>query len=177
MRLSSVFTLAALFASAANPVQAADRAGARVDVDRGGVHVDVGVRDRADARAVRVKDMIGADVYNPSNENLGEIEDLVMDPSSGKIRYAVLSFGGFLGLGDKLFAVPWGDLKLVTKGTTSEGTAKEDHYVLNVSKEALKNAPGFDKSRWPDFADRNWSADIDRFYTGQRSATSGSTRR
>jgi len=46
-----------------------------------------------------------------------------------------------------------------------------------VSKEALKNAPGFDKSRWPDFADRNWSADIDRFYTGQRSATSGSTRR
>ncbi len=78
---------------------------------------------------------------------------------------------------DKLFAVPWSDLKVVSKGSTSAGTAMEGYYVLDVSKEALKNAPGFDKNRWPDFADRNWSAEIDRFYSGQRAATRDTRRR
>ena len=107
-------------------------------------------------------------MYNASNENLGEIEDLVMNSSTGRVRYAALSFGGFLGVGDKLFAVPWSDLKLVTKGTTDAGTVKEDYYVLNVSKEALNTVPGFDKNSWPDFATGNWDADVDKFYRGQR---------
>lgn len=176
MKLSSFFSLAAVLVIAAGAAVAAERAGARVDVDRGGVHVDVGANARTDTPAVRVKDMIGLRVYNRGDENLGKIEDLVMDASSGRVRYAVLSFGGFLGMGDKLFAVPWADLSLVPKGMTSAGTAKEDYYVLDVSKEALKNAPGFDKNQWPDFADRNWSANIDKFYTGQRATRPGGTR-
>jgi sporulation protein YlmC with PRC-barrel domain len=142
---------------------------ARVDVDRDGVRVDVGRKnDQANVSAVKVSDLTGMRVYNPSNEDLGKIEDLVINPSSGKFRYSVLSFGGFLGMGDKLFAVPWKDLKLMSKGTTGSGTVKEDHYVLDVNKDALKNAPGFDKSNWPDFANGNWSADVDKFYTSQR---------
>jgi sporulation protein YlmC with PRC-barrel domain len=147
--------------------------GAGAHVDAGPVHVDVG----AGGPAVRVRDMIGLSVYNPSQEKLGKIEDLVMDHSTGRIRYAVLSFGGVLGVGDKLFAVPWHDLKLVSKGTTAAGTEKEEYYVLNATKEWLKNAPGFDKNHWPDFASRNWSVEVDRFYMGRRARSNGAQRR
>lgn len=151
--------------------------GVRVDVDRGDVHVEVGTpRDQANAPVVKASDVLGVRVYNPSKEELGEIEDLVINPASGRVRYAVLSFGGLLGVGDKLFAVPWADLKRVTKGTTDAGTLKEDYYVLNASKDALKNAPGFHKDKWPDFGSRNWSADVDKFYTGQR-APAATTKR
>jgi len=145
--------------------------GVQVDVGRGGVQVDVGARrDQVHEHepVARAGDLIGLDVYNSSKENLGKIEDLVISPASGNIRYAVVSFGGFLGIGDKLFAVPWADLKLITKGTTSAGTVKEDHYVLDVSQSALKNAPGFDRDNWPNFASPNWSAEVDKFYSGQR---------
>jgi sporulation protein YlmC with PRC-barrel domain len=144
-------------------------------VDRSGIHVDVQGKEHTSTAAAKATDLIGLRVYNENNESLGKIEDLVMDPAAGKIRYGVLSFGGFLGMGDKLYAVPWSELKLVSKGTTSAGTAKEDYYVLNVNKEALKNAPGFDKKNWPDFANRTWSTDIDKFYTTQRQ--SGESRR
>lgn len=175
LRLALVCLAAGVWLSAGGTGAFAQGAGARVDVDRSGVHVDVQTRGQESTAVVKVSDMIGVRVYNQSNESLGKIEDLVMDPAAGRIRYGVLSFGGFLGMGDKLYAVPWNELKLVSKGTTSSGTAKEDYYVLDVSKEALKNAPGFDKSNWPNFANRNWSTDIDKFYTSQRQ--SGETRR
>lgn len=176
MKVLSFVVLLAIGAwvAAAGIGAAAERpGGARVDVDRSGVHVDVGTAKGQAAMPVKVRDLIGLRVYNASNENLGKIEDLVMDPAAGKVRYAVLSFGGFLGMGDKLFAVPWDDLKLVPKGTTGAGTTKEDYYVLNVTKEALKNAPGFDKNNWPDFANANWNADVDKFYTSQRAPATG----
>ncbi len=69
----------------------------------------------------------------------------MIDMQSGRISYAVLSFGGFLGMGDRLFAVPWQALKLDTENK---------RFTLNVSKEQLKNAPGFDKDHWPTMADR-----------------------
>ena len=92
-------------------------------------------------QVVRASDLMGVAVYNNNNKDLGKIENLAVDPSSGKIRYAVLEFGGFLGMGDKYFAVPWSALKLVSTGATSEHTIKEDHYVLNISEQDLKNAP------------------------------------
>lgn len=176
-KLSSAFVLltTALWIAGARTGSATEPAdGTKVDVNRSGVRVDVrakkadAVSDQSDVLVIKASGLTGVRVYNSANENLGKIEDLVANPSSGKIRYAVLSFGGFLGMGDKLFAVPWHDLTLVSKGTTSEGTAKEDYYVLNVDKEALKNAPGFDKTNWPDFANASWSADIDNFYKGHR---------
>jgi sporulation protein YlmC with PRC-barrel domain len=142
-----------------------------VHVDAGTTSVDVGVKGMAASdRIVRLKDLTGLSVYNDNDESLGKIEDLVIDPAAGTIRYAVLSFGGILGIGDKYFAVPWRSLSFIPKGQTTAGTLKEDHCVLDVSKEALKSAPGFDKQNWPNLADRNWRASIDQYYGTQRSA-------
>jgi hypothetical protein len=69
----------------------------------------------------------------------------------GRIAYAVLSFGGFLGMGDKLFAIPWNALALDTV---------EKRFILNVDKERLKGAPGFDKENWPNMADHAWGAKV-----------------
>ena len=69
-------------------------------------------------------------IYNGANEKLGKIEEIVIDPAAGKIRYAVLSYGGLLGIGDKYFAVPWQKLSFVPKGQTSSGTEKMAIYVI-----------------------------------------------
>src|ERR1700679_1880699 len=88
--------------------------------------------------------LIGNDLYNTANERFGTSKELMTDMSSRKISYAVLSYGGFLGMGDRLFAVPWAALKLDTANK---------RFTLNASKEQLKNAPGFDKDHWPVMAD------------------------
>ena len=99
--------------------------------------------------------LLGNDVYNTANESLGTIKEFMIDMNSGKISYAVLSFGGFLGLGDRLFAVPWQVLKLDTANR---------RFTLNVAKEQLKNAPGFDKDHWPSLVDQSWVNDVHSFY-------------
>ncbi len=97
----------------------------------------------------------GDKVKNMQDEQLGDIKDLMIDLSSGRIAYAVLSFGGFLGLGDKLFAVPWPALTL---------DADDKMFVLNISKDRLKHAPGFDKNNWPDMASQQWGREIYQYY-------------
>jgi len=126
---------------------------------------------------VRASDIRGLVVYNEKNERLGKIEDLVLDPSAGTIRYAVLSFGGLLGMGDKYFALPWKSVSFVAKGQSSSGTEKESYCVLNVNKDFLKNAPGFDKNHWPDFADANWQQHIDQYYRSQEALRGQGTTR
>ena len=102
-------------------------------------------------RVLSASTLAGDPVSNAEGERLGKIEEFMIDLDSGRVAYAVLSFGGFLGVGDKLFAVPWSALHLDT----------ESHeFVLNVDKRVLKNAPGFDKDNWPDFADRSWGAGV-----------------
>ncbi len=97
----------------------------------------------------------GDSVVNSRGEDLGKIEEIMIHVPSGKIAYAVLSFGGFLGLGDKLFAIPWEALKL----------DEDNHrFVLDLDKEKLERAPGFDKDRWPDMADPTWSSEIYRYF-------------
>jgi hypothetical protein len=99
----------------------------------------------------------GDKVINTAKEHLGKIEDLMIDLENGRVAYAVLSFGGFLGLGNKLFAVPWEAL-----------TARphEHAFVLNVGKETLEKAEGFDKDDWPVTCEqlatstREWLANI-----------------
>jgi len=102
-------------------------------------------------------------VRNLAGDDLGKISDLVIDANSGKITYVALDFGGFLGVGDKLFAVPWHSFRY-------EMTNNEEHLVLDVPKEQLKQAPGFDKNRWPNMADPQWSRDVDKFYGPARTA-------
>lgn len=103
--------------------------------------------------------LIGNDVYNENNEDLGDIKEIMLDMTNGQVSYAVLSFGGFLGMGEKLFAVPWDALKLDTE---------HKRFVLNVGKDRLESAPGFDKDHWPDMADQAWVAKISAYY-GARS--------
>jgi len=98
---------------------------------------------------------IGADVENPQGQNLGDIKDIVIERGSGRIAYAVVSFGGFLGLGEKLFAVPWGAFSQ---------KADKDTFVLAVDKERLQNAPGFDASNWPQMASREWVTGLYTYY-------------
>jgi sporulation protein YlmC with PRC-barrel domain len=107
------------------------------------------------SNVIAAKKVQGTPVTNPQGENLGEIEDVVIDKLDGNVRYAVLSFGGFLGLGDKLFALPWEVLKY------NEG---QGAYVINVDKDTLQNAPGFDEDDWPDMTDQSWSARVRRHY-------------
>jgi uncharacterized protein YrrD len=99
--------------------------------------------------------LTGDAVRNSAGEDLGKIEDIMLDVRNGQIAYAVLSFGGFLGVGNKLFAVPWSALTLDTDN---------ECFVLDVSKERLKDAPGFDKDRWPTMADPRWQGEIDTYY-------------
>jgi sporulation protein YlmC with PRC-barrel domain len=99
--------------------------------------------------------LIGDPVVSPKGEDLGKIEDLVIDPTNGRVDYAVLSFGGFLGMGDKLFAVPLEAMKL---------SPKEKGFVLDVDKERLKQAPGFDKKHWPAASDRAFGTKVYNYY-------------
>lgn len=96
---------------------------------------------------IRGKDIADYSVRNPQGEDLGTIKDVVIDTNEGRVAYAVLSFGGLLGFGDKLFAVPWEALR---------HNATDDTFVLDIPKERLKNAPGFDKDNWPTTAERGW---------------------
>ena len=99
--------------------------------------------------------LIGNDVYNHMDEDLGDIKEIMLETASGKIAYAVLEFGTFLGMGGKLFAVPWGALTLDTENK---------RFVLNIEKERLKSAPGFDDDQWPNMADPIWARNIHSYY-------------
>jgi len=99
--------------------------------------------------------IIGDDVRNLQGEDIGEIEELMVNLADGCIAYAVLSFGGILGLGDKLFAVPWKALRM---------RPEEHAFVMDIRKEKLENAPGFDKDNWPNMSDIEWAERVNSFY-------------
>ena len=99
--------------------------------------------------------IIGDPVRNGMGEDLGKIEDLMIDLTSGRIAYAVLSFGGFLGVGNKLFAVPFRAMRVETA---------ERAFVLDGPIVQNKNAPGFDKDNWPDLNDPTYRGQVYTFY-------------
>jgi sporulation protein YlmC with PRC-barrel domain len=92
---------------------------------------------------VKSAEVVGYTVKNSAKENLGKIEEIVIDKVSGQVRYVALSFGGILGLGDKLFAFPWKSISY---------SPQEECFILNVDKEQLNEADGFDKENWPNMA-------------------------
>lgn len=104
---------------------------------------------------VPASNLLGNHVRNPAGESLGIIEQVMLDIPRGCIAYAVLSFGGFLGIGDKLFAVPWNALRI---------DPAEDEFTLDVDRKMLENAPGFDKESWPDMADPGFTSAIHNYY-------------
>jgi sporulation protein YlmC with PRC-barrel domain len=112
-------------------------------------------RDRRRRRVLSAGTLAGDRVRNTASDDLGKVEEIMIDLASGRVAYVVLSFGGFLGIGDKLFAVPWNALRV------EEG---EHQFILDVDKQTLENAPGFDKDNWPDMADPAFGASIHQHY-------------
>lgn len=111
---------------------------------------------RSAAALLSASTLTGDEVRNLQDEKLGKIQDLMLDMTEGRIRYAVLASGGFLGMGDRLFAVPWKALRL---------DRDNKRFVLDVDVERLKNAPGFDKDQWPNMADASWNSTVESYYT------------
>lgn len=99
--------------------------------------------------------LIGEHVINNKGVMLGKVEDVMVDLQRGRVCYFVLSFGGFLGMGNKLFAIPVGLIRLVDDGKK---------LMLDIDKSTLEKAPGFDKNNWPDFSNRQWEEDIKKYY-------------
>jgi sporulation protein YlmC with PRC-barrel domain len=109
------------------------------------------------ANTFRASELVGTAVRNREGKDLGKIEDLVVEMNSGDVRYAALSFGGFAGFGDKLFAIPW-------QAMTFKFGEKDRYFVFDVTPEQLEKASGFDQNNWPDIADPAWRASIDKHY-------------
>ena len=107
-----------------------------------------------DGSLIPAEKVNGTDVYNAKDEKLGSVEDLMIDKISGQVAYAVLSFGGIMGMGSKHFPLPWSAL---TYNTRKGG------YIGNMDKKRLETAPSFDADE-----DHDWTADygrsIDRYY-------------
>lgn len=97
----------------------------------------------------------GDAVVNANGDKLGDIEDIMIDVPSGRVAYAVLSRGGVMGVGGKLFAIPWDALTL---------DADRECFVLDIDEAQLANAPGFDKDHWPSMADRTWGSEVYSYY-------------
>jgi len=97
----------------------------------------------------------GTDVYNAGGEHLGTIHEIMIDKVTGKVAYAVMSFGGFLGMGEKYHPLPWSTL---TYDTNKEG------YVVNLSKEQLRDAPVFDEDEETFLSDRDYEKRVHDYY-------------
>jgi sporulation protein YlmC with PRC-barrel domain len=119
------------------------------------INTDVINNGRLGSRVLSASTLNGDDVYNPKGEKLGNIKELMLDIENGKVCYAVLSFGGFLSLGEKLFAVPWSALTVDTNNK---------RFVMDTDEERLKKAPGFDADNWPNMADSTWEKSVHAFY-------------
>jgi len=137
------------------------------DANTSSDHASVGKLDRRTSGSnVRASQLIGANIQNDNGDSVGEINDLVIDGNTGRVRYAAVTYGGFLGMGSKLFAVPFEAFHVKSKSANSNDYV----LVLNVTKDQLKGAEGFDKDRWPDFADRNFTRELERRYNVERTA-------
>jgi len=111
--------------------------------------------DKRYRRVLSASTLAGDSVRNAAGEDLGKVSDLMIDILSGRVAYAVVSFGGVLGMGSKLFAVPWNVLRV---------DEDEKCFVMDVEKNRLENAPGFDKDNWPDMADPKWGTQVYDYY-------------
>lgn len=115
-----------------------------------------GQRSDASMHGARASDVIGMNVRNQRGEDLGEINDLVIDMNNERVHYAILAFGGIAGLGEKLFAYP---MHVFTRAPDGES------LVLAVDEERLEAAPGFERDQWPDWQqEEGYRAQVDRYF-------------
>lgn len=122
--------------------------------DADGSHVDTGHKGPG-PELLGADSLLGEHVHNRRGEHLGEIKEIMLDMRSGQIAYAVMSHGGVFSLGEKLYAVPWPALTLDTV---------KKRFVLDIERDRLETAPGFDPEHWPNMANPAWASQIDRYY-------------
>lgn len=101
------------------------------------------------------KSIIGSKVRNGARQELGKIEDVVIDSRTTQLAYAILSFGGLLGVGSKHFAIPW---------EVIDYHVDEQCAFLNIDKSSLENSPGFDAEQWPDMTNAEWANSVRRVF-------------
>jgi sporulation protein YlmC with PRC-barrel domain len=104
---------------------------------------------------VKASKIFGLSVFNSQGDRMGEIKDFVIDQLFGEVSYVVMSFAGFLGLGEKWFAIPFSAF------TYNLG---KNEYILNIPMERLEKAPGFDADRWPRLSDEKWNFELYKYY-------------
>lgn len=107
-------------------------------------------------RFLTASSIIGDQIENSKGEELGKIKDVMLNVHSGKVEYVVIEFGGFMGFGEKLFAIPFQALKL------EPGKRK---FLLDQEKSYLEKAPGFDKNHWPETNSHHYT-DVDSYWGG-----------
>jgi hypothetical protein len=112
-----------------------------------------------DGEAVLVRSSQLEEVRNPADEKLASVSEYVIDMNNGKVKYVILSHGGFLGIGEDLLPVP-----IEALSVRRDDDADKRFLVLNMDREKLESAPSFDSGEWPDFNDREWSQRINQFY-------------
>jgi PRC-barrel domain len=100
----------------------------------------------------------GTAVYNRQGEKLGSIHSVMIDKSSGKVAYAVMSFGGFLGIGDRYHPLPWNVLTY---------DSRQGGYVVDLDRSMLEGAPSYSTGEMPDWSDREWSRKVQDYYGGR----------
>jgi sporulation protein YlmC with PRC-barrel domain len=122
-----------------------------------------GPRANVPVKRLTASSIIGDKIENPQGENLGKIDNLMINLNTGRVEYAVLEKGAFLGIGGKLFAIPFAELKL---------DPVKEVFILNRNKEYLDRIPGFDKSHWPDTNAHTYFNDVNTYWgTGTTSGT------
>lgn len=99
--------------------------------------------------------MDGMTVKNPAGEELGKVEDMMINLDEGKVEYVVMESGTFLGMGGKLFAIPFEALQV---------DPRDKVFILDKDKDYVKKSPGFDKSHWPATNDHNFYNDVRTYY-------------
>ena len=156
--LAIVPALALAFATSANAAGDADKRAATATSPTSAMAKTT----TSNVQQMRASELIGKNLTNPTGERLGEIKDLVVDTTNGRVQYAVIGMGGFLGIGDKLFAYPL---------ERFERTSERGKLVLNVDKDKMKSAPGFDDKSWPNFGTASYRGEVDKFYGTKSSET------
>ncbi|TWT85649.1 PRC-barrel domain protein [Posidoniimonas polymericola] len=112
---------------------------------------------------VRASSLIGKAIENPAEENVGEVSDIVLDARTGKIQYVAVTYGGFLGMGNKMFAVPYQAFK-VTPDPDDANDPNDYVLVLDVTQEKLEGAEGFDEDHWPSATDPQFTRQMNERY-------------
>jgi sporulation protein YlmC with PRC-barrel domain len=125
--------------------------------------------DKTSATTIRASQLTGMNIVTSTGEDVGEIHDVVLDGQTGRIQYLAVTYGGFLGIGDKLFAVPYEAFRYQVDPDDAD-----DHvFVLDVTKQQMEGAQGFDQDNWPNFADKAFTSDLDRRYRVKRREANG----